>query len=375
MTEIYLIRHAQAEGNVYRMMQGHWDGNVTDMGQRQIDALAERMRDVKLDAVYTSDLYRARLTASALTRYRAVPVHCSLALREMNMGRWEAKFFGNVSYDEPALCHAFLFDQDRYFIEDGETYDQVGDRAYSFLEEILLAHPNQAVAIVSHGVTLRCLLSRITGLPLQDTEALPISRNTAISRVLWEDGVFQVDYLQDAEHLSPLGDFSWGKTGDLRDVRLDPAADRDYYIACYADAWQSVHGSLEGFEPLVYFAAAKRHLAQAPDAVLRLYHEDRPVGLLDMDPRRGAGAGYGWISLLYLCPEYRNQGYGIQALARAIFLFRALGRRALRLHVAEDNAMALSFYRKAGFHLLSSENGRFGSLLLLEKSLEGPGHA
>ena len=50
MTEIYIIRHAQAEGNLYRMMQGNWDGDVTPLGLRQIDALAERFRHVKIDA-------------------------------------------------------------------------------------------------------------------------------------------------------------------------------------------------------------------------------------------------------------------------------------------------------------------------------------
>ena len=43
MTEIYLIRHTQAEGNRYRMMQGFWDGGVTDLGKKQIEALEERL--------------------------------------------------------------------------------------------------------------------------------------------------------------------------------------------------------------------------------------------------------------------------------------------------------------------------------------------
>ena len=34
MTEIYIIRHAQSEGNLYRMMQGNWDGDVTPLGLR-----------------------------------------------------------------------------------------------------------------------------------------------------------------------------------------------------------------------------------------------------------------------------------------------------------------------------------------------------
>ena len=44
MTEIFVIRHVQAEGNLYRHMQGHWDGGVTPLGVRQRDALAERFR-------------------------------------------------------------------------------------------------------------------------------------------------------------------------------------------------------------------------------------------------------------------------------------------------------------------------------------------
>ena len=65
MTEIYVIRHVQAEGNLYRHMQGHWDGDVTALGRRQRDALAERFRDISVDAVYSSDLYRARFTATS----------------------------------------------------------------------------------------------------------------------------------------------------------------------------------------------------------------------------------------------------------------------------------------------------------------------
>ena len=84
MTEIYLIRHAQAEGNLYRMMQGHWDGSVTALGLKQIDALAERFRTVHVDALYASDLYRTRLTASAITRYHDLPMQLRPALRAVS---------------------------------------------------------------------------------------------------------------------------------------------------------------------------------------------------------------------------------------------------------------------------------------------------
>lgn len=369
MTEIYLIRHAQAEGNLYRMMQGHWDGDVTELGKKQIDALAQRFKDVHIDALYTSDLYRTRLTASAITRYHDIPMNTTPLFREINVGPWETLFFGNVFHEENEQAELFIHDPDKWFVEGAETYAQVGNRAYPALEELAKKHDGQTIAVVSHGVTIRCLLSKVTGIGLSDTERLPICRNTAVSKVRWENGTFTAEYLNDYSHILPLGNSSWAKTGDLRHEPFDPAAGREWYEACYADAWCSAHGDLNGFSPSPYYEAALLHHKENKDAVLQMYLGEEPVGLLDLDTKRGAHAGYGWISLIYLKPEYRFQGYGIQILARAISLYSAMGRKALRLHAAKDNKAALAFYEKYGFEALGTENSVAGKLLLMEKKL------
>ena len=95
---------------------------------------------------------------------------------------------------------------------------------------------------------------------------------------------------------------------------------------------------------------------------------------MDLDTARGAHAGYGWISLLYLTPEFRSRGCGVQLLGRAVFHYTGLGRHALRLHVAEDNKPAVEFYKRHGFQLLSWEDNAAGRLLLMEKSLEEHRH-
>ena len=371
MTELYLIRHTQAEGNLYRMMQGHWDGNVTALGWREIEALAERFRDVRVDAVYSSDLYRARMTAGALTRRDKLPLHLRQDLREIHMGRWEAQFFGNVWYEEPEATEAFLRDQDRWQVEGSETYAQVRLRAYAALLDIAKAHPGQTVAVVSHGVTIRCLLSAVTGIPLTETKKLPIGGNTAVSHLYYEDGRFTVDYLNDDSHLQPLQIPHWSMCADLRHLALDPARDASYYSACYADAWMASHGNLSGYRAESYLRAARQHHLADPGAVLRILDGDRSVGLVDLDTRRGAEENYGWVSLLYLCPEYRHKGYGVQLLGRAVARYGALGRDRLRLTVAEENAPARAFYEKYGFVELERQPTSGGSQLLLEKKLEG----
>ena len=67
MTSIYLVRHAEAEGNLYRLAQGQFDGLVTRRGYDQIRALRRRFDGVQIDAVYSSDLYRTCATASSRT--------------------------------------------------------------------------------------------------------------------------------------------------------------------------------------------------------------------------------------------------------------------------------------------------------------------
>ena len=368
MTEIYLIRHAQAEGNLYRMLQGHWDGNVTALGLRQIDALAERFKDVKVDALYSSDLLRTRLTAGAITKYHDLPLHTDKRLREINVGPWETAFMGNVVHDDPETFRMFVFDPEHFHLDGAETYHQVGERALRALGEIAAKHEGESIVVVSHGVTLRCILSAITGTSLNDVKTLPIFNNTGVAHLYYENGKYSVDYYNDASHLTP--ELMPNMTGPaLRDEYIDPKLQREYYTSCYADAWRAAHGDLRGYNGDTYFESACRHYAADSKAVCHAYVDNEDAGLLDLDTERGAHAGYGWISLLYLKPEFRSRGCGIQLLARAITRYEALGRRAIRLSVSEDNETALNFYAHWGFEKLSYENAGGSKLWLLEKKL------
>jgi probable phosphoglycerate mutase len=350
-------------------MQGHWDGGVTELGRQQIALLSDRLRDLRFDAVCSSDLYRAMLTASAVYRPRSLPLYTTPALRELNIGPWEQLFFGNLLYEEPELAQRFLTDPASWRLEGAETFAELTDRAYPALEAIARRYEGGRVAVVSHGVTIRCLLARITGIDLRDREKLPMLLNTAVSVLRWEKGAFSLELFNDDSHLDAMPRRSWGSTATLRHRPLDPRTERDYYCACYRDAWLAAHGDLRGFYPEPYWKAAREHLRLDPESVLVLLDGDKPVGLVDLDPLRASEEGCGWLSLLYLIPEYRGKGYGIQALGRAVVGFRTQGRRALRLLAAEDNAAACAFYRREGFSCVGEEEGSHGRLLLLERPL------
>ena len=366
MTKIYLIRHTHAEGNACHMMQGFWDGGVTELGKRQVQALAERFRDLPVDAVYASDLYRARYTAAAIAGPHGLPLHTDPELRELNIGPWETRFYADLRREDPERMNAFLRDPEHFELPGAETFAQVGERMCRAMERIARRHEGQTVAVVSHGASIRCFLWKACGLPIRDIERLPLMRNTAVTTLAWEDGRFRLLELNDYSHIS---DLIPARTPDLGHEPLDLWRDARFYKDCYRDAWMAAHGNLDGFFADLYLRAAREHQAADPMAVLQLLDGDKPVGLVDLDTLRGASQGWGWLSLIYLKPERRGQGLGIQLLARAVFHYRRLGRTALRLTVASENARALAFYRREGFRL--AEELPEG-LLLLERSLGGP---
>ena len=371
MTEIYLIRHAQAEGNLYRMMQGHWDGDLTELGLKQAEELGHRFENIHIDAVYSSDLRRTRLTIEPVCRRHRLALNTDKRLREINVGPWETGFFADISYETPELMRKFIADQESWYLEGAETYMQVQKRAFEALCELAAAHDGQSIAIASHGITIRCILSKISGISINDGVKLPVFGNTAVTRLFYDKGSFTIDYMNDSSHLDGMEIPQWGKASMLRTESFDPASDKDYYCACYEDAWLSAHGSLECFTPGPYYRSAIEHYALNSRAVQRVFDGDKSAGLIDLDTQRGAHAGYGWISLIYLKEEYRRRGCGIQLLARAMVLYRALGRKSLRLHVAEDNTDALAFYRRWGFEEISREGNSLGSLILMEKPIGG----
>ena len=369
MTEIYVIRHVQAEGNLYRYMQGQWDGDVTPLGRLQRDALAERFRHIPVDAVYSSDLWRARFTASAITKYHDLPIQADTRLREINIGPWEAEPFANIVWEQPEAFHVFLQDPEHFYLPGAETYQQVQVRTLAALYDIAEQNPGRTVVITSHGVAIRCMLTKLLGVSLNDSETVPIFQNTGVAHLTYEDGRFAIDAIDDAAHLPPELRRRLFTGSALRHVCVDPAEYRALYEKSYADAWLSAHGNLYGFEADPYFRAACEHHLHDRESVMLLYEGESFAGLIDLDTKRGEHANYGWVSLLYLCPEYRGQGLGVQLLGRAVAKYRKLGRNAIRLHVAEDNKPALAFYRANDFEELSRTPGSQASLLLMEKKL------
>lgn len=372
MTEIYLIRHGEAEGNLYRRMQGQYDSNLTDLGWKQIAALGERFRDIPLDGVYSSDLSRAMETAAVLCRQNKLPLQVDKRLREVDVGPWEDQPFGNAAAEDPEQMAYFTWEPLKWNLPGADTFLSVADRAEAAMRDIVKKHPKGRVAVVAHGFLIGALLNRLF-YGMDRPELSGKGTNTAVTMMTWDRGQFSLVYRHDASHLT--GDQMRGNGFHTnRDMWLRPMASDavEEYIRYRKDAWQVVYGNLNGFDGSGFWLDAQQTMGPDPAAMEVGYLDGRAAGMIQLSPRRDAEKGVGYIPFLYLREPYRHQGLGIQLIGHAVSFYRKLGRTRLQLSVAPTNEKALGFYHKFGFRQVKKHRGRFGYLLLMEKDIAPP---
>lgn len=379
MTTIYLIRHAEAEGNLYRRIQGHYDCLVTENGDRQIAALEARFRDIHIDAVYASDLYRTRKTAESIYKTHGLPLHATERLREMCLGAWEDRTWGEVERETPDQLRLFNNDPERWDIPGRESLRSVQERMRRVILDIADAHDGGCVAVFSHGASIRCLCAAILGIPSAEFPKLPYCENASVTLLEVDNGKITIRYMNDAEHLPEenrtLRRQSWWKNGNTGKDRnlwykaMDLSSQADTYRAYRRDGWMAVHGTMRGYAD-VYLDVARQHHAAAPEAVAEAYLGKEPVGMIELAPERGVDEKIGAIAFYYMRAPYRGQSLGIQLLGHAVSFYRARGRERLQLRVAEDNAHAIGFYRHYGFRVTGEVSGALGRLLVMEKSIK-----
>lgn len=372
MVKLYLIRHTEAEGNLYRRMDGITDSAVTDLGWKQIEALGRRFQDIPLDAVYSSDLSRTMETAAALCRPKHLPLYTDRRLREVCVGLWENEPFGNAVADYPEEMRLFSGDPLHWRLPGADTLEGVADRAMAALTDILKAHDGQSVAVCAHGFLIGAVLCKLF-FGLDHPELAGRSDNTAVTLLTWENGQFSLVFRHDASHLGEAlqrpHPYPSPKDFCIRPMGSDAVEE---YIRYRKDAWEVVYGSLDGFDGPGFWLDAQRTIGTDPNAMVVGYLGNTPAGMIQLNPARDADRGVGYIPFLYLREPYRHQGLGIQLIGHAVSFYRKLGRTSLQLSVAPTNKKALGFYHKYGFHPVRKHRGRFGHLLLLEKDITPP---
>ena len=128
MIKLILVRHGETDWNAQRRYQGQSDVPLNDAGQRQAAALAQRLEGVDISAIYSSDLRRARQTATAIASLHPLPVRDEPRLKEISFGRWEGLTYGEIQERWPEEMAAWFADPIRVTPPGGERLAQVAER-------------------------------------------------------------------------------------------------------------------------------------------------------------------------------------------------------------------------------------------------------
>lgn len=358
MTNIYLIRHCEAEGNVFRRCHGWYDADITARGARQSELVAERLCGEPIEKIYSSDLYRARRTAMPLARMKGLGIIPVQGLREINLGFWEDKMWGELPLEYPEQFGYWEREPFRCVPEGGESVRRVGERMYATIARLAEENEGKTIACFSHGAAARSFLCLALAKPLEEIKTLGWCENTAVSRLTYDGERFRVVYYYSDEHLKQaegtLANQNWWRAGDdLRrhNLRMRAAVlpeDLDL-VEHYAHLFfKSAYGSDEILDHEGYARLVDR-LALDEDGASFAMSVDEPVGMILVDFENTDYESCAFIRTLAVDEQYRGAGFAPQLLGHAVSRARSRGLRNLRANVAKTNGRALAFYQKYHF--------------------------
>lgn len=202
VTRIYLVRHAEAEGNAAEFFQGNIDTVLTEKGERQLDFLAARFRDIPLEALYFSPYQRTRLTAEAVNRNHGLPMVPEYDLREINGGEWEGRTWAELPAAFPEEYKMWTTHMAAFAAPFGDAMTDVWSRMTEVLSRIERENRGKTVAVVSHGCALRNFLCYVEFHDIERLGDVGWADNTAVSLVEYDtEAGWRLVFKNDSAHL------------------------------------------------------------------------------------------------------------------------------------------------------------------------------
>lgn len=183
-TRLVLCRHAEPELAVRGRCYGRLDVALSPRGLRQASALAARLVELPLAAVYSSPARRALQTAHAIASARGLSPIAHPALQELDFGELEGLPYEEIAARHPGLYATWMGEPTRVRFPGGESYGDLRARVLGALAELLECHCGKTLAVVSHGGPIRAVLASCLGVSDEAVFRLD-QRHGAISVVDW----------------------------------------------------------------------------------------------------------------------------------------------------------------------------------------------
>lgn len=167
-TQLYLIRHGEVEERYHKVFGGcRIDMELSPLGHRQGQAVANWLADTPLDAIYASPMKRVQQTLAPLAEARGLKPIIIPSLREVDFGDWTGYRWEGVQEHFGVSAFDWLEIIGGPGIPNGESVRELTQRVQPALLKILHDNPHKKVAVFCHGGIIRVILALMLEQPLQ----------------------------------------------------------------------------------------------------------------------------------------------------------------------------------------------------------------
>jgi phosphoserine phosphatase len=153
--QIIFVRHGQTDWNAEDRMQGQLDAKLSQLGLRQAAIVSNALAGLRIDAIYSSDLSRAMVTAHAIAEPYGIMIETSELLREVNLGAWQGLTLQEIQERFPSEYAAYRSDAVANRPPGAERIESVIARVSAFLEKVTVDCAQETIVVVAHGGTIR----------------------------------------------------------------------------------------------------------------------------------------------------------------------------------------------------------------------------
>ena len=198
---LLVVRHGETVFNEQGRFTGQLDIPLSPLGERQAEALGQRLSKESLNVIVASDLQRARATAQAIARHHGLPVEEDTDLREIAFGVWEGSTYAEVVARDAALAQRWEADPTIYAPPGGETVTQHHQRVVRALKRWHSRYPKSTVVWAAHGGVIEVLLCHVLNVELTRRWEFR-HENASFAEIVVSDAGAAVVRLNDTHHLS-----------------------------------------------------------------------------------------------------------------------------------------------------------------------------
>jgi alpha-ribazole phosphatase len=202
LSKLLLVRHGNTKLNNSKRFWGKTDVELNTEGIRQAEKLRSRLATQKIDAIYASNLSRARFTAEIIASRHKVDVTTLAELSEINFGWLEGLAFDEIKQRHPEIVDMLSKWSIRPKFPGGESLDELNDRVQNFLKRLKKHKSEETILIVAHAGTLRLMICDLLEIGMEHWRHMQLDLASLSIMDIYPQGAV-LSLLNDVSHLKP----------------------------------------------------------------------------------------------------------------------------------------------------------------------------